>query len=129
MLPLALEDVKTGWSLDDGLETSLAALIQQDKGDYGSRNKLRLIMICRQLCDIGVAARLAIVLVASQPITDLQYTLMGDGEERCSLLELLRPRTPPLQRFLGVPAHASPKGSSARPRFLSAPARVPLKGS
>ena len=46
-LPRALDDIRLNWQLDESMESSLAALVKADSEDFSSRNKLRLIRLCK----------------------------------------------------------------------------------
>ena len=64
-VPRALNDIRLSWQLDESMKSSLAALVKADSEDFSSRNKLRLIRICKVLTGPNVAVSLAISVVGS----------------------------------------------------------------
>ena len=95
-LPSSIEDVKLGLKLADDLETALARLVEADKEDHSSRNKLRLIRFARVLAGPDLGWHLAVLVASSGPVDKLLYQVLGHDHDRCSLSDLVHPISSPL---------------------------------
>ena len=82
-----------------GVEASLARLILADMNDFTSRNKLRLLRICKTLCPPDAAWKLGLVFVSMLSVDPLLYDLLGDSERpRATLADLCSHADSPLAR-------------------------------
>ena len=62
ILPLCLVGMQTTWNVHEGVAAALERAVRADANDFSSRNKLRLLRVCRVLCPPGGAADVAIML-------------------------------------------------------------------
>lgn len=96
LLPTALRELKTRARLEDSLEQSLEKIIAEDRSDYSSREKLRLLKIAKNLCTMEAMAELCVMAVSLGPCESLQYDIMGFNHSRATLGALIHPITSPL---------------------------------
>ena len=99
VLPECLRHLQVSWDINEGLEASLARLILADMNDFTSRNKLRLLRICKTLCPPDAAWKLGLVFVSMLSVDPLLYDLLGDSERpRATLADLCSHADSPLAR-------------------------------
>ena len=79
ILPLCLAGMQTTWKVDEGLAASLERAIRADANDFNSRNRLRLLRVCRVLCPPDGAADAAIILQCLLTVDPILYELLGGG--------------------------------------------------
>ena len=96
VLPECLRAMQTSWAVHEGLAASLARMVAADKDDFSSRQKLRLLRVCRLLCPAAAAVDLVIVfncLLCAEP---LLYDLLGDGnaKKKATLADLCSSESP-----------------------------------
>jgi len=90
-------------NLDDkaagDLEKSLVALLTQDPENVVARGRLRLIRICKTLCQDGMNVVFAVVFIMNRSLNTILYSIFGaDGHERIDLAAFLLPGTSPVVR-------------------------------
>ena len=91
ILPECLKSMQTSWGVDESIAAALERMINADANDFSSRNKLRLLRVCRSLCPVEAAVDVAIVLQCLLMVDPILYELMGGSpmdEERVSLAVL-----------------------------------------
>lgn len=77
ILTEALRNMMVWWSLDDGIEASLAKLIAADANDFSSRNRLRLLKVCRTFCSPEVPSQIAGLIVSLSAADRVLYDILG----------------------------------------------------
>lgn len=145
VLPAALGYLQVAWGVPDTLEANLARIVAEDGTDMAAQGRLRLIRLCRVMCDPEVPRDLSLVVVTGAPLDDLMYALFGFGsrKQKATILDLLRPGTSPISQVPSLgrhwlvqcrhpPSHIPPLANSrrlARPIFSVACARDALTTS
>ena len=61
LLPSALHDLQMAWDALDTLEAELAREIAADANNYQAKTKLKLIKVCRVMCQLGFGAEACIM--------------------------------------------------------------------
>lgn len=90
----ALQNVKVSWALvGDSIEASLGALVDKDREDFSSRNKLRIIKFMKVLGRCSLSLEIALALICTRPVEVLMYQLLGHNKKRASLGDLSHPTT------------------------------------
>ena len=77
ILPNCLRGMQTSWQVHEGLAAALERQVRADANDFTSRNKLRLLRVCRALCPPDAAPDVAIVLQALLAVDPVLYDLLG----------------------------------------------------
>jgi hypothetical protein len=93
LLARALRQVKLEFSIDDGIEDQLLKAARLDANDFNTRNRLRMLRLCRVLCSDQTLSELSTMAVCGLPIEDLQYELFGRAGAKPTLQSLIHPRT------------------------------------
>ena len=90
ILPECLKSMQTSWDIDESIAAALERLVRADANDFKSRNKLRLLRVCRVLCPFEAAADVAVVLQCVLMVDPVLYDILGNksDETRMSLAEL-----------------------------------------
>ena len=65
--------------MDEGVAAALERAVRADANDFSSRNKLRLLRVCRALCPPDAASDMAIVLQCLLTVDPILYDLLGCG--------------------------------------------------
>ena len=95
LLPRTLSRLMATWDVDASMETCLAKLIAADENDFSSKNKLRLLRICNQLCPLEAAQEIAERLCCNRVLDALLYEILGANRKRCTLFDLADPKRSP----------------------------------
>ena len=77
--------------MEESLAASLVRLVKADANDFSSRNKLRLLRVCRALCPQDASSEIAIVLQSVLAVGPILCKLMGGDKEengRATLADL-----------------------------------------
>ena len=77
ILPLCLAGMQTTWNVHEGVAAALERAVRADANDFSSRNRLRLLRVCRVLCPPDGAADVAIILQCLLTVDPILYELMG----------------------------------------------------
>jgi len=93
-LPRALRELHAFWGLDRGMEATLAELCKADPEDFVGRRRLRLLRICKVLCQPKVPLLLAVVFIGDRVANDILNAILGQRKGRCDLLTLSHPDSP-----------------------------------
>ena len=91
VLPECLKAMQTSWGVDESIAAALVRMIKADANDFSSRNKMRLLRVCRNLCPLEAAADVAIVLQCLLMVDPILYELLGGSpgdKERMTLAML-----------------------------------------
>ena len=90
VLPMALKELKFCWDVADNMTAQLAALVAKNTEDWSSKNKLKLLKICKVFCAAGVEAKIAITVHIIVVVDRMLYSILGDGSrKRASLFSLV----------------------------------------
>lgn len=94
LLPKALDHLRTSWDVSDSIEGQLARLVEIDRDDFKSQNKLRLLRFSRTLCNPSTPIELAASTISSRVVDCIMYSLLGHRERaRVGIMDLMKPRT------------------------------------
>ena len=92
ILPAALDATRAFAGASPDFESQLAAMVAQQLGDPNSdaSRKLRLVRICKALCDPAAGWQAAVMVTGLRLIDDFMYHIFGaDAAERPTLLDVL----------------------------------------
>lgn len=91
----ALKEVQYHRGAHLSLEAELARRVATDANDFSSRNKLKLMRICKVLCNERVTYETAIYVMGESLIDDILYQMLGNGDNqsRCTIFDLCDPST------------------------------------
>ena len=94
-LPACLDNLQHFWGVSPSLEAQLAAQVDANDPNHECHRKLRLVRICKTMCQPGVSWQLAVLVTGLRVLDDFMYLVFGAHlEQRPSLLDLLGLRTP-----------------------------------
>ena len=79
ILPESLRGMQTSWKVHEGIAAQLERLVRANADDFSSRNKLRLLRICRVLCPPDAASDTAITLHCLLAVDPILYDLLNKG--------------------------------------------------
>ena len=91
ILPVCLSGMQTSWDIDESMIAALERIVRADRDDFHSRNKLRLLRVCKALCPLAAAADIAIILQCMLTVDPVLYDLLGGSspdQVRASLADL-----------------------------------------
>ena len=77
ILPECLRAIQTREEAEESVAAHLERLVRADANDFTSRNKLRLLRVCRLLCPADAASDVAITLVCSLAVDPMVYDIFG----------------------------------------------------
>ena len=103
-LPDALRQLLATWDVNvtASCEKFLERLIAADQQDLASRNKLKLLRICRNLCGPSDVKEIALQLTTHRTVDRLMYSILGHKDrERATLRELADPKESPVLHCIG----------------------------
>ena len=97
LLPTALTNMKASMGVDDSMEDTLAKLILADSEDYASRNKMRLMRICRSFGDPSVLWKIAVLISVHGEVDRVLHAILGYAtEKKAKLSELVHEGASPI---------------------------------
>jgi len=89
VFPDCLSDIYVFWQLSEGLAATLARQIALDSGDFEARSKMRLLRVCKTLCDAEVSWQIGVEIIVLSEIDTLLYDVLGNQEKERATLETL----------------------------------------
>ena len=96
ILPTSLSNLQIAMDAGDSMCALLANAIKADKEDWNSRNRLRLLRLCQQVCPLRAGAVFSIFLSIVIAGDHLLFAILGPGKKgraRTTIRELADPET------------------------------------
>lgn len=99
----ALRHMMVFWQVDMSMVSTLERMVAADQNDFASRNRLRLLRVCKCFCAEGTPSRLAGLIVALSTADEVLYDILGhESREKVNLAKLLDESDSPLSRCQGA---------------------------